>query len=358
MGLEWARIEPSPGVFDDAVLAHYRAELTSLRQAGITVLVTLHHFNNPGWLEERGGWTRHDTINAFVAYAVRVVRELRGLVSDWVTINEPNVYATQGYVFGEWPPGVRQIGQAMTVMSHLAQAHIRAYRLIHAIDPAARVGVAHHLRVFDPAHRLNPVDVAGAKTMERLFQGAIMDATAWGRFALPLRGSPAVRPGRYYDFTGVNYYTRSWVSGASQGVRPGSPVNDLGWEIYPDGLSRVLRQVARRYPGPIWVTENGTADAADAFRPRFLYDHLAAVVSSGVEVERFYHWCFTDNWEWIEGEDPRFGLVSLDYESQRRQIRDSGRLWADISAHGGVTDQAYARWVAPAASSAADPTAA
>jgi beta-glucosidase len=353
MGLEWARIEPQEGVFDQIAIAHYRDELTKLRAAGIAPLVTLHHFNNPWWLEKQGAWVGRGAITSYLAYVKRVVLELKDLVSEWITINEPNVYATQGYVFGDWPPGEKSLTKAMAVMSHLAEAHIRAFGLIHAISPSARVGVAHHLRVFDPANRYSPVDLAGARTMENLFQSALLDAMSYGRFRLPLRGSPSVKPGCYYDFTGVNYYTRSWVRGGVQGTRPGVPVNDLGWEIYPRGLRRVLRAVNKLYPGPIYVTENGTADASDAFRPRYIYDHLAAIAHSGVNVERYYHWCFTDNWEWIEGEEPRFGLVDLDYETGTRRVKESGKMVADIIAAGGVTDEAYARWVEPAAKGSA-----
>ncbi|MCL2736040.1 MAG: family 1 glycosylhydrolase [Propionibacteriaceae bacterium] len=348
MGLEWARIEPEEGVFDSTALAHYRHELQALRRAGITPLVTLHHFNNPGWLEERGAWTRPEAIPAFLRYVKRVVTEFDDLVTEWITINEPNVYATQAYVFGDWPPGQKSMGRAMSVMSHLAQAHIRAYMMIHAIQPAARVGVANHLRVFDPANPRNPVDRVGAATLAHLFQGAMLDAMSYGRFRLPLTGSSSVRPGRYYDFCGINYYTRSWVTGAQEGTRPGADVNDLGWEIYPDGLARLVGMVARRYPGPIYITENGTADGADAFRPRYLFEHLRALTGSHAPVERYYHWCFTDNWEWIEGERPRFGLVWLDYETQERRVKESGWMYKDMITHGGLTDEAYARWVAPA----------
>jgi len=349
MGLEWARIEPEEGVFSSDAIDHYKDELTKLRQAGISPLVTLHHFNNPGWLEERGAWTRPEAIGDFLRYAAKVVHELKDLVSEWITINEPNVYATKGYVFGEWPPGKKRVFEAMTVMSHMAQAHVRAYQLIHAIQPSSNVGAAHHVRIFDPANPRSAADLAGARILEHLFQGAIMQAMAYGRFTLPLRGSATVKPGRYYDFTGINYYTRSWVTGFSEGVKPHSPVNDLGWEIYPQGLARTLRMVAKKFPGPIYITENGTADVADSFRPRFIAEHLATAVRSGTQVERYYHWCFTDNWEWAEGETPRFGLVRLDYETQIRQIRESGRMYTDMIEHKGLTDEAFERWVAPSA---------
>ncbi|MCL1923485.1 MAG: glycoside hydrolase family 1 protein [Propionibacteriaceae bacterium] len=353
MGLEWARIEPQEGVFDTSAIAHYVDEVKALRAAGIAPLVTLHHFNNPGWLEERGAWTRPETVGVFVRYVHRMVHELKDYVSEWITINEPNVYATNGYVFGQWPPGKKSIPEAMKVMSLLAHGHIQAYQEIHKIQPHAKVGVAQHLRPFDPAFSYNPFDRLGATAMAYLFQWASFDAMAYGRFKAPLKGSATVSPGRYYDFTGVNYYTRSWVSGVTQGTRGNSPVNDMGWEIYPEGLSRLLTQVASRYPGPIYVTENGTPDATDSFRARYLYDHLGAVMTSGVEVERYYHWSFMDNWEWIEGEGPRFGLVALDYDTQERFICESGRLYADIITHGGVSEEAYARWVEPSARSSA-----
>ncbi|MCL1906387.1 MAG: glycoside hydrolase family 1 protein [Propionibacteriaceae bacterium] len=351
MGLEWARIEPQEGVFDPEAIAHYVDEVKALRAAGIVPLVTLHHFNNPGWLEEHGAWTHGETVGVFVRYVHRVVNELKDYVDEWITINEPNVYATNAYVFGEWPPGRKSVPEAMKVMSLLAHGHIQAYQEIHKIQPHAKVGVSQHLRPFDAALPYNPVDRAGAATMAYLFQWASFDAMAYGRFRAPLKGSATVREGKYYDFTGVNYYTRSWVSGVAQGTRPNSPMNDMGWEIYPKGLTRLLKTVSRKYPGPIYVTENGTPDATDSFRARFIFDHLQAIMDSGVDVGRYYHWSFTDNWEWIEGEGPRFGLVAVDYDTQERFICESGRMYADIIANSGVTEKAYSRWVEPSASS-------
>ena len=345
MGLEWARVEPAPGEFDKAAIAHYADELTRLREAGITPLVTLHHFNNPWWLEEKGGFARPAAINDFLEYVAHMVAVLGGLADEWITINEPNVYMMNGYLDGVWPPGHRSPVEALAVAQHLAQAHIRAYRLIHRFQPHGRVGVAMHLRVFSPADRRNPRDVGAAALSGYLFQGALMRAMGQGVFLPPLHQPLGVLPGRYYDFIGVNYYSRSTVTGLSDGVAAGAPVNDLGWEIYPAGIAEVVAQVHRRYPGPVYITENGTADAADSFRSLFLYDHLKALSQSGVPVERFYHWCFTDNWEWAEGEVPRFGLVGLDYGTQERTVRESGRFYADIAAHGGVTEEAYDRWV-------------
>ncbi|MEA4944761.1 MAG: family 1 glycosylhydrolase [Propionicimonas sp.] len=347
MGLEWARLEPRPGEFDTAAVAHYRDELTRLRQAGIRPLVTLHHFNNPWWFERVGGWESPSALPTFARYVTRVLEELGDLVDDWVTINEPNVYATKGWLDGQWPPGVtNSFGRTLTVMQVMATAHVQTYQAIHAAFPQAQVGVANHLRVFAPQKRWNPVHQLSATSGRYLFQAALTRAFSQGRFLAPFVQPKGVEPGRYYDFQGINYYTRSSVKGLADGVASHVPVNDLGWEIYPQGLVEVARWTHQHYPGPIWITENGTADAADRFRSRFLYDHLRAIAGSGLPIERFYHWCFTDNFEWAEGEEPRFGLVALDYLTQQRTVRDSGRFYADVIAHGGVTAQAHARWVA------------
>ncbi len=346
MGLEWARLEPTPGQFDAAAFAHYRDELTRLRSAGIVPLVTLHHFNNPWWFENAGGFESPSALAVWDRYVGTVVDSLGDLIDDWVTVNEPNVYATKGWLDGEWPPGVKDsILGAQRVMQVLAVAHIRAYQAIHSRFPDARVGVANHLRVFAPRRAWNPLDHVSAHAARYLFQTALTRAFSTGRFLAPFVQPKGVEPGRYYDFQGINYYTRSSVSGLADGVAGDVPLNDLGWEIYPGGLAEVARWTHENFPGPLWITENGTADVADAFRARFLYEHLAVIAGSGLPIERFYHWCFTDNFEWAAGELPRFGLVALDYENQARSIRESGRFYGDIIANGGVTAEAYHRWV-------------
>ena len=349
MGIEWARIEPRPGEFDDAAIGHYREELAYLRERGITPLVTLHHFSNPMWFETAGAFESAGSVDAFLRYVQVVVEGLGDLVDEWVTINEPNVYATSGYLFGDGPPGRTSWRTLRRVLRHLAVAHCRAYRLIHDLrpGPATMVGFAHHLRMFEPLHPRNPAHRALARTSAYLFQDVLSDAMLGGRFARVLGGQPpSVTPGRHYDYLGINYYSRTAVSRLADGTFPDSPVNDLGWEIHPAGIVAVAEDLHRRYPGPIWVTENGTCDNTDAFRARYLHEHLAAVARSSLPFERYYHWCFVDNWEWALGEVPRFGLVHLDYDTQVRTVKDSGRFYAEVIAEGGVTEDLYGRYVA------------
>jgi len=347
-GVEWARLEPQPGVFSDEAFAHYRDEITLLRDKGIRPLLTLHHFNNPRWFESMGAFEHPDCIPIFLRFVERVVTELGDLVEDWCTINEPNVYATFGYLYGVFPPGLKSLPRTLRVMTNLAHAHITAYELIHALRAGkpTRVTFAVHLRVFDPANPANPVHRALARAQEFLFQEAVTEAMCTGRFRMPLRRPAGIREGRYYDALGINYYSRSWVSKIGDAARPGAELNDLGWEIYPEGLERVARWAHDRWPAPIWVTENGTADNTERFRTQFLHDHLeivSAARATGLPFERFYHWCFVDNWEWAEGEVPRFGIVALDYATQERTVKPSGRFYADVIAAGGVTPEIAAR---------------
>ena len=205
----------------------------------------------------------------------------------------------------------------------------------------------HHLRVFAPAQRCNPVHGMSAAASRFLFQGAVVQAFSTGRSAWPLRLPKGVRPGRYYDFHAISYYSRSTVRGIGDGMATDVAVNDLGWEIYPPGLVEVAGWLSAFYPGvPVYTTENGTCDATDAFRSRYLYDHLAQIAASSLPIGCFYHWYFTDNWEWAEGEAARFGIVHLDFATQQRTIKDSGRFYADVIAHRGVTEAVHERWIA------------
>lgn len=348
-GVEWSRIEPENGRFDDEALAHYREELLLLRELGIAPLLTLHHFTNPMWFEKMGGFENKSSVRIFLRFVDKILQTVGDLVSEYITINEPNVYATSSYAYGAWPPGKKSYPAAMRVMSRMAVCHIKAYELIHRQRSAmgfddTKVGFANHVRVFAPQNPRNPRHRAAARLSARLFQGSLTRAMCTGRFELPLFSVGKVKSGKYYDFHGINYYSRSTVSGIGDGVRDGAPVNDLGWEIYPQGIVECASEIYKLYPAPIYITENGTCDNADKFRSRYIFEHLQALCASDLPVERYYHWCFCDNFEWLEGESARFGLVHVDFASQKRTIKDSGRFFAEIIAAGGVSDELFEKY--------------
>jgi beta-glucosidase len=361
--LEWSRIEPRPGEFDPAALAHYRRVIETARANGLEPLVTLHHFTNPRWLADRGGWTRPDAIPLFARYARRVVREYRDLVRIWITINEPGVYASQGWVIGVWPPNRVSIPEAFRVLRHMALAHGRAYHAIHDEQPDARVGVAHHWRIFDPYDPRRRGDRLIAALRNRLMNLAFPLAIRRGRLIPPIgTGRRIPWLANTEDWVGLNYYTRERdrfdprIPHLLFGREMFADVerNQLRWEIYPEGLYRALLAIAPPTSGAeVIVTENGIPepDDEDRLRPAYLVSHLAAchrAIQAGVRLRGYCYWSSIDNFEWAEGFEPRFGLVHVDFATQARTPKPSAYLYRDIIRRQGLSGDDLA--LVPAAS--------
>ncbi len=353
-GVEWSRIEPSPNEFSEQALCHYRDEIEYMISKGIRPMLTLHHFTNPLWFEDMGAWECKEAPDIFLRFATRVVEYLADIVDDYITINEPNVYVTNSLFFGIWPPEKKSAVSLVRAFSNMTKAHIRAYNMIH--ETRARlgkqkgetyVGFANHLRVFAPKNPKNLWHRISSRLSAYLFQNAITDAMMSGKCRFPVMRRRGVKRGRYYDFIGINYYSRSTVSGIGDGVREDCFKNDLGWEIYHDGLITLANELSDKYGReyPVFVTENGTCDNSDTFRSRFIYDQLKLISETDNRIERYYHWSFTDNFEWREGESARFGIVHCNYETQVRTVKDSGRLYSSIIKNRGVTDEAYGELV-------------
>ena len=317
-----------------------------MTERGIRPLLTLHHFSNPLWLEEKGAFAASDNITYFLRFVHKMVESVGDLVSEYITINEPNVYAFNGYLDGSWPPGRRNFLETGRVLTNLAAAHIEAYGLIRRTRlqmgyQDTRVSFANHLRVFAPKDPQNPLHRFWTTQAEEFFQGSLTRAMCMGRTSFPIGRHPSIVPGRYCDFHAVNYYSRSVISGPANGTAEDRPVSDLGWEIYPEGIAEVCRRVYELLPRPIYITENGVCDNGDRFRARFIAEHLRALCESGLPVERYYHWCFCDNWEWLEGNSARFGLVRVEHPSQRRSVKASGEFYRRVIEEGGVSEELF-----------------
>jgi beta-glucosidase len=334
LGVEWSRLEPTEGAWDEAAAARYREMFAALRAAGVTPMVNLWHFTLPPWVAERGGLEWDGAPAALEAFARRAGAAFGAEVDWWCTLNEPNVYVAKGYLAAQWPPGVADPARAVRVMAALERAHglmTVALREADRVDAdgdghATRVGLAHNVRIFD-ARSWHPVDHLAARFADDFYDEQLLDAVETGRVRAklprvlsidepfpPLAGS--------FDWLGVNYYTRELTVGHLFGPKkyepttaPDRPRNDMGWEIYPEGLLRLLERFAGR-PWPILVTENGVADARGTVRPDFLRAHLYAVDrarAEGVDVLGYLHWSLIDNFEWSEGFGGRFGLFTIDF---------------------------------------------
>jgi beta-glucosidase len=349
--IEWSRIEPEPGRIDGREVVHYHEVLASLARRGLTPLVTLHHFTNPLWIADHGGWESRTTIDRFAEFVRFCAREFGGEVDWWCTINEPDVYAFRSYSEGLWPPGRRDDGAALAVIANMLEAHGRAYRILHEEDRldadgdgrAALVGYTKNYPILEPARPWFPLDVLRARLEHRVFNTKMLRATQTGDIDLSIPGvKPARRRvselARSLDYIGVNYYTRWMVKMFAPDphvTKPGAVVNDLGWEHHPEGMGRALRDLAT-LGVPILITENGVADAQDRLRPRALVETLVEVhqaIAAGAPVRGYFHWSLLDNFEWAEGFQARFGLYHVDFgdPERPRTPRRSAALYARIA---------------------------
>lgn len=396
LGIEWAKIEPTPGTYDAAVIQHYHDVLDAAAREGLTVMVTLQHFTLPTWLhditqpeEQRGGWPglpgdavgEAQVVSAFEAFAGDMAEEFGAKVDLWVTINEPLVSLLGGYLAGVFPPGeVLQLHKTVRGMYNMAYAHARAYDAIHARDKidadgdgeAAAVSIAKHWRVFHPAHA-SPGAQQSADRLAFLNNRVFVDAVTQGRVDLNVDGDisdpgEGVDPALQHrlDWLGVNYYGRFMVydslvrfcetgpcTGNDEGIEvallfeensdPKRPHSDMGWEIYPEGLRQVLEE-ASSYQLPIRITENGVADATDTLRAGFIVSHLDRLLQArqkGADIRGYYHWSLIDNFEWAEGFGPRFGLLHVDYTSndKTRTVTTGAEAYRAIIQAGAVTEE-------------------
>jgi len=354
LSVEWSRIEPEQGLFDQTALRKYAEIIRLLRARGLEPMVTLHHFTDPLWFMELGGWENPLAEDFFSRFTERVVGALGDQVNLWCTVNEPIVYAVSGYFEGLFPPGAKSLRRTINVLRRLLLAHGRAYRTIHRLQNGARAGLAHHMRLHLPANPASAADRWAAATMNQIANTSTLAAITAGKLT-PLIGIGQQVP--YLidssDFIGLNYYTTILTSFAAG--RPTSFLAHTFFDPYaetsdfnpngepygiidPAGLYQSLKILAA-YGKPIYITENGVPDADDRLRGRFIATHLAETwraIQEGADVRGYYHWTLVDNFEWVAAWALRFGLYSLDAETGVRTARPSAAIYAQIAQANGV----------------------
>jgi beta-glucosidase len=372
----WPRIQPTGrGPVNGRGLDYYHRLVDALNRRGITPVATLYHWDLPQALEDHGGWESRDTASRFAEYAAAVHESLAGEVATWITLNEPWVAAWLGYGSGVHAPGRRDDAAALAATHHLLLAHGYA---IDAMGSGGEVGITLNLQ---PVHAAtdDPEDERAAH-LANLHTNALFLDPLFGR------GYPSELLGRYgetidlsfvrdgdleviarpIDFLGVNYYRPHTVAAApgghdgaielpgslgAWGVRPaGYELTAMGWSIEPEALTELLVHLYREYaPRRILITENGAAfddepnsggAVHDGARIAYLRDHLdaaRAAIAVGVPLEGYFVWSLLDNFEWAEGYGKRFGLVYVDFETQRRTPKDSARWYEDVTTGAGIS---------------------
>lgn len=327
LSIEWSRIEPKEGEFSQEEINHYIDVVMSLRQRGIEPIVTLHHFTNPLWFIELGGWQNKNAYSYFCRYVIKVVEALCDRVNYWVTINEPLVYTYYSYVAGLWPPEVKSFFKARKVANNFILAHIKAYRVINDIYnkksyPKPLISIAANIQDFIYCSPTLKNKIA-VYLRNRLFNFGFIDKLIQHKSL---------------DFIGINYYTRALIDIRGWGLNDlllanctynhsRLQKNSMGWDIYPEGLYNSLLKL-KRYNLPVFILENGICTDNDNIRWEFISQHLKCVyraIRENVNVLGYVYWALIDNFEWDKGFGPRFGLIEIDYNNYKRTIRESAK---------------------------------
>jgi beta-glucosidase len=365
MSVAWPRLQPSgEGELNPEGVAFYRELLQGMRDRGIQPLVTLYHWDLPQKLEDKGGWANRETAYKFADYARRVIAELGSLATDWITINEPWCVSFLGYGSGMHAPGKKDTRLAVAAAHHVNVAHGLALAAIRDINPELRVSNSNLITDIVPASD-SPEDAAAVVRLDAMNNRIFLDPVYLGKYSsavhelfdefglrehildgdLDIISAPV-------DFMGMNHYQRVVVTAdESAGYlrlseRPAEPsTTSFGWSVEPDSLRSVLSRVSSEFtPLPIYVTENGVsyddyADPSgsvnDPLRIEYFSGYLAAAaqaIREGVNLQGYYAWSFLDNFEWAEGYSKRFGLVYVDYPTQKRIPKQSAHWYRQLIA--------------------------
>jgi beta-glucosidase len=312
-GIEWARLQPEEGKWDEQAVEHYKNYIKELKAQNIEPMLNLWHWTVPVWFADKGGFEKKQNLKFWDEFVQKVAEEFAPLVRNIITLNEPNVYASHSYVMGWWPPNQKSWLNGSFVIWHLVLAHRRAYKILKTKKPTLNIGIAQQLANIQAKRPHHVVD-------------QIM--TKWMRFFWNWWFYNRIR--KTQDFIGFNYYFTDYYRVVHRD-NPEVPTNDLGWYMEPEGLYPLLLRVWARYRKPIIITENGVADAHDQYRQWWLGESIVAMeraLSEGVRLVGYYHWSLLDNFEWAYGWWPKFGLVEVDRKTMKRTIRPSAKWFA------------------------------
>lgn len=356
LSIEWSRIQPAPDKWDEHALDYYREMIRGLIERGMTPMVTLHHYTDPQWLAEAGGWENESVINWFEKFVHKVIDAFREYVTLWITFNEPNGYVAHGYYLVDFPPGRPDLKAAMRCYENLVKAHAAAYQAIHHMQPQARVSIAINYRGVIPARAWSPLDRVITKLPHKIYNDFFPTMIQTGKGRLFNKHISIPEAKGTLDFLGLNYYTTDVIGidllspkllFIKRGNPPNAELGDTGLVAnYPQGMFEALKW-AKQYNLPILITENGVENKDDNMRRRYLIQHLQQVwraVNFNWQIKGYFHWTLVDNFEWSNGWTSRFGLWELDPETQSRRKRLSADLYAEICRTNGISAEMVARY--------------
>lgn len=320
--IEWSRLEPEEGKWNVAEFDHYKKYIAELRHQKLEPFLTLWHWTVPQWFFDKGGFEKKENLQYFYKFVKRVSEELIDDVEYVITINEPNVDVTFSYLVGLHPPGEKSFFKFTKVYRNMAIAHKKAYTILKTKKPSLRVGFSQQLANIQAKRPHNFFDQVTTYWMRYFWNWSFLRRTK-----------------HHLDFIGVNYYFSDYYTGIGRRHNPKVPLNDMGWYMEPEGIYPLLLRTWVKFKKPIFITENGLADANDQHRQWWIEETMVAMeraLSEGVDLRGYFHWSLLDNFEWQDGWWPKFGLVAVDRENDmKRTVRPSakwfGKVIEDIS---------------------------
>ncbi len=332
LSLEWSRIEPEEGKFNEEAIKHYREILQDLKNRNIKTQVTFWWWVSPQWFQKKYGFHKKESIKIFSRYVKYTAEKLYDLIDIYTIINEPMVPLGQGYLTGLFPPGKKNPLKLWQALKNIAAAYVESYKIIHKIKPDAFVGMT---------HLYNWYESGGSNFIGRLIYGI----SKWFRV---IAFNQRIK--NYQDFFGLNYYRlgkinlKHWKSKKINFFIEEDENNVMGWIAYPEGIYKAILEAHRDYKLPIYITENGFpayTGLNDEEKVKFIKDHLFYVhkaINDGVDVRGYNYWSLMDNFEWLYGFEPRFGLVEIDCKTLERKPRRSFWAYKEIIKNNGLNN--------------------
>lgn len=330
LSLEWSRIEPEEGKFSEEAINYYKEILSDLKNKNIKTQVTFWHWTSPTWFQEKYGFHRKKSVGIFLRYTEKIARELGDLIDIFVVVNEPMVPLGMGYLTGLFPPGKKNFFLFWKALENISKAYVESYKIIHSIRKDALVGTTHLYNWYDSGK-------------SNILGRMVYKISKWFRVVLFGR-----RIKNYQDFLGLDYYRlgrinlKKWKSKKINFLIEEDENNVMGWITYPEGIYKVIKEAHDDYKIPIYIAENGFPSYPgldDLPRVHFIEDHLKCVkkaIDEGIDVRGYNYWSLLDNYEWLYGFEPRFGLVEIDYQTLERKPRKSFYEYKKIIQNNGL----------------------
>ncbi len=312
--IEWSRVEPEEGAWSAEAIAHYQEYVRQLHRRDIEPIVTLFHFTLPVWFMEKGGFEKRSNVQYFTRFAEKIIGELGTSVRFIITINEPEVYATESYHLQNWPPALASPYKLWRVLNNLAYAHRQVAKSLHNMNRRYKVSIAKNSNYFYAGDN-SWLSRLSADTMQYFQDDYFLNKVV-----------------KQCDFLGVNYYCSNRVYGYRI-HNPDQKMSDVDWDMHPGDIQYVLERLNEKYKLPILITENGLADATDERRRWWITQTLLGMqkaIANGVHLQGYIHWSLMDNFEWTLGKWPRFGLAEVDYLTGERKLRPSAQWFGRV----------------------------